>query len=180
MEVNVMFRNTALRPRPRAIRLAISTSKPTTLSGCAGSASTNGAPPSGSPAQRNSRSVSAAPTDRGNNAAIMAGKANLIKVAARFCRKAGRCWYNDRKFLLRLNHESPEIIRNNLPPTARANLQVQERKPAGSIPNFCTGDYPIVGCYVNLGGRSAETELSCRTLTLQVATRYTGNGIPFD
>src|SRR5262245_30254112 len=157
MEVKVMFKNTALRPKPRAIRSAISTSKPTTLSGCAGSASTNGAPPSGSPTQRNSRSVSAAPTDSGNNAAaIMAGEANLIKVAARFCRKAGRCWYNDRKFFLRLSHESPEIIRDNLPPTACANLQVQERRPTGSILNFCTGDYPILGCYVNLRRKVCE------------------------
>ena len=54
MEVNVTLIKPALRPRPRAMRSAISTSKPTTLSGWAGSASTNGAPPSGSPAQRNS------------------------------------------------------------------------------------------------------------------------------
>src|SRR5882762_4535404 len=37
------------------MRSATSTSNPTSLSGFAGSASTNGAPPSGSPAQRSSR-----------------------------------------------------------------------------------------------------------------------------
>src|ERR1044071_5995888 len=47
-----MLTNSDLRPSPRAISSATSTSKPTTSSGCAGSASTNGAPPSGSPAQR--------------------------------------------------------------------------------------------------------------------------------
>src|SRR4029453_11462386 len=39
----------------RAIRAAVSTSKPTTRSGTCGSASTYGAPPSGSPAQTSSR-----------------------------------------------------------------------------------------------------------------------------
>src|SRR5262245_2559949 len=159
MEVNVMFKNTALRPRPRAIRWAISTSKPTTLSGCADSASAHGAPLSGQPAQRNSRSISAAPTDSGTNAAIMAGETSLILVAAWFFRKAGRCWYKDRKFFLRFSREPPEIILANLFPRACANLQVQERRPAGSIPNFCTGDYPIGGCYVNLDERSGDTKL---------------------
>jgi hypothetical protein len=41
-----------VRPSPRAMSSAISTSKPTSLDGSRGSASTKGAPPSGSPAQR--------------------------------------------------------------------------------------------------------------------------------
>src|SRR5919197_712107 len=55
-----MLTNSGVRPRPRAIRFAISTSKPTSRSGCRGSASTNGAPPSGSPAQRSTRGCAAA------------------------------------------------------------------------------------------------------------------------
>src|SRR4051794_18806058 len=55
IDVNVMLRNSGVRPRLRANSSAISTSKPVSVSGCAGSASTNGAPPSGSPAQRKTR-----------------------------------------------------------------------------------------------------------------------------
>src|SRR5438067_12777657 len=52
-----MLRKRGARPRPRAISSATSTSNPTTRSGWAGSASTNGAPPSGSAAQTKSRAV---------------------------------------------------------------------------------------------------------------------------
>src|SRR5438105_139120 len=57
MESNVTNTNRGVRPRPRAMRSAISTSNPTNLSGCEGSASTNGAPPSGSPAHLSSCAI---------------------------------------------------------------------------------------------------------------------------
>src|SRR5207248_8765865 len=46
-----------VRSSPRAIRPATSTSKPRTCDGSAGSASTNGAPPSASPPQRSTCDV---------------------------------------------------------------------------------------------------------------------------
>src|SRR6267143_3420787 len=46
-----------VRPSPRAIRSATSTSKPRTCDGSAGSASTKGAPPSASPPQTSTRAV---------------------------------------------------------------------------------------------------------------------------
>src|SRR5438445_268877 len=46
-----------VRPSPRAIRSATSTSKPRTCDGSAGSASTNGAPPSASPPHTSTRAV---------------------------------------------------------------------------------------------------------------------------
>ncbi len=55
IDMKVMLTKRGVRPRARAIRSAISTSKPTTRSGTCGSASTYGAPPSGSPAQTSSR-----------------------------------------------------------------------------------------------------------------------------
>src|SRR5205807_827746 len=61
IDVKVIVMNSGVRPSPRAIRFAISTSKPTRRSGCRGSASTNGAPPSGSPAHRKTLAGSAAP-----------------------------------------------------------------------------------------------------------------------
>src|SRR5437763_6570662 len=54
-----MLMNEGTRPKPRASSAATSTSKPVTRSGCEGSASTNGAPPSGSPAHRRTRGGSA-------------------------------------------------------------------------------------------------------------------------
>src|SRR3954465_9445572 len=63
MDVKVILINRDLRPSRRAIRTAISTSKPTSLSGSFGSASTKGAPPSGSPAQRSSRVCSEDPAN---------------------------------------------------------------------------------------------------------------------
>src|SRR5690242_13289455 len=54
MDVNVIMTNRGVRCRPRARSSAISTSKPDMVSGWAGSASTNGAPPSASPAHLNS------------------------------------------------------------------------------------------------------------------------------
>src|SRR5581483_340358 len=55
-----MLTNSGVRPSAREISAATSTSKPTSVSGWLGSASTNGAPPSGSPAQRNTRGGAAA------------------------------------------------------------------------------------------------------------------------
>ena len=52
IDVKVMLTNRGVRPRPRARRSAISTSKPIIRSGFAGSASTYGAPPSASAPQR--------------------------------------------------------------------------------------------------------------------------------
>src|SRR4051794_33491142 len=52
IDSNRTLTNSAGRPRPCANSSAISTSNPTSRSGWDGSASTNGAPPSGSPAQR--------------------------------------------------------------------------------------------------------------------------------
>src|SRR3954468_3179153 len=58
---------------PAASSPAISTSNPTTRSGCEGSASTKGAPPSGSPAHRKIRGGSAAATIRpeANQASVL-------------------------------------------------------------------------------------------------------------
>ena len=52
MDAQATCTNCGSRPRPRAIIVAISTSKPRTRVGSAASASTNGAPPSASPPQR--------------------------------------------------------------------------------------------------------------------------------
>src|SRR6185503_13057102 len=71
IDVKVMLIKLAWRPSLRAMNSAISTSKPTSLSGCAGSASTKGAPPSGSPAQRNSRGDSDGSAPKG-------GKINVV------------------------------------------------------------------------------------------------------
>src|SRR5258706_14097523 len=57
-----MLTNSGVRPMREASRPAISTSKPTRRSSREGSASTNGAPPSGSPAQRKTRGACAATT----------------------------------------------------------------------------------------------------------------------
>src|SRR5918912_1458757 len=56
MSVNATCTNSGRRPRPLAICSATSTSKPRSMDGSRGSASTNGAPPSASPPQRSTRS----------------------------------------------------------------------------------------------------------------------------
>src|SRR5438045_9002547 len=64
-----MLTNSGMRPMPEASRPAISTSKPARRSGRDGSASTNGAPPSGSPAQRRTLGGAAAKTAEETKAA---------------------------------------------------------------------------------------------------------------
>src|SRR2546430_1796792 len=64
-----MLTNSVVRPSARAKSSAISTSKPTRRSGRDGSASTNGAPPSGSPAQRRTLGCAAAKTTEDTKAA---------------------------------------------------------------------------------------------------------------
>src|SRR5438067_3956575 len=64
-----MLTNSVVRPSARAKSSAISTSKPTRRSGRDGSASTNGAPPSGSPAQRRTLGGAAAKTAEDTKAA---------------------------------------------------------------------------------------------------------------
>src|SRR5262249_49398909 len=64
-----MLTNSGTRPSVRAKSSAISTSKPTSRSGCDGSASTNGAPPSGSPAHlKVGASVDAKAAEKAENA----------------------------------------------------------------------------------------------------------------
>src|SRR3954468_412307 len=74
-----MLTNSVVRPSARAKSSAISTSKPTRRSGRDGSASTNGAPPSGSPAQRRTRGCAATWTPETESAAAMAREAMIAR-----------------------------------------------------------------------------------------------------
>src|SRR5580704_15047626 len=85
-----MFRNCGVRPTPAASSAATSTSNPVTRSGCEGSASTKGAPPSGSPAQRRIRDGSAAAISRERPLSAGATKTSrATRISVRRARNTG-------------------------------------------------------------------------------------------